>query len=112
MSQCAETRLDGNTLVVRSPMRFQRRGGRRRIVAPDGSELVPTLKPQPDGTLVKALARAWRWQRMLDEGIYTSVSEISDAENISKSYVAGSSGWPCWRPISARRSSRAARIRA
>jgi ParB-like chromosome segregation protein Spo0J len=49
---------------------------------------VPTSKPQPDGTLVKALARAWRWQRMLDEGLYTSVSEIGDAENISKSYVS------------------------
>jgi len=53
-----------------------------------GGEIVPSSKPQPDGTLVKALARAWRWQRMLDEGIYTSVSEIGDAENISKSYVS------------------------
>jgi uncharacterized protein involved in propanediol utilization len=73
---------------VRIPMRFQRRGGRKRIVAPDGSELAPTSKPQPDGTLVKALARAWRWQRMLDEGVYATVSEIGDVENISKSYVS------------------------
>ena len=43
---------------------------------------------EPDGTLVKALARAWRWQRMLDEGVYATVSEIGDAENISKSYVS------------------------
>jgi hypothetical protein len=49
---------------------------------------VRTTKPQPDGTLVKALARAWRWQRMLDEGICTSVSEIGDAETISKSCVS------------------------
>jgi hypothetical protein len=83
-----ETQPDGSTLAVRIPMRFQRRGGRKRIVAPDGSEIVPTTKPQPDGTLIKALARAWRWQRMLDEGLYTSVSEIGDAENISKSYVS------------------------
>ena len=69
MSECVETRLDGIMLVVRIPMRFQRRGGRKRIVAPDGSELAPSTKPQPDGTLVKALARAWRWQRMLDEGV-------------------------------------------
>jgi hypothetical protein len=83
-----EARLEGSTLVVRIPMRFQRRGGRKRIVAPDGSELAPNSKPQPDGTLVKALARAWRWQRMLDEGVHTSVSEIGDAEKISKSYVS------------------------
>jgi hypothetical protein len=69
-------------------MRFQRRGSRKRIVAPDGSAIVPSSKPQPDGTLVKALARSWRWQRMLDDGIYTTVSDIGDAENISKSYVS------------------------
>ena len=47
-----------------------------------------TSKPQPDGTLVKALTPASRWQKLIDEGIYTSVSDISDAENISKSYVS------------------------
>jgi hypothetical protein len=88
MTERVETRLDGTTLVVRIPMRFQRRGGRKRIVAPGGSQIVPASKPQPDGTLLKALARAWRWQRMLDERVYTSVSEICDTENISKSYVS------------------------
>ena len=77
-------------------MRFQRRGGRKRIVAPDGSELAPSSKPQPDGTLVKALARAWRWQKLLDEGVYTSVTEISEAESIWKSRMsAGSCAWHC-----------------
>ena len=88
MKKGVETRLDGSTLVVRIPMRFQRRGGRKRIVASDGSAIVPAAKPQPHGTLVKALARAWRWQRMLDEGVYATVGEIGDAENISKSYVS------------------------
>jgi hypothetical protein len=88
MIERAETRLDGTTLVVRVPMCFRRRGGRKRIVAPDGSELAPSSKPQPDGTLVKALARAWRWQRMLDQGVYTTVSEIGDAERIDKGYVS------------------------
>jgi hypothetical protein len=69
-------------------MRFQRRGGRKRIVAPDGSEIVPTSKPQPNGTLVKALARAWRWQKQLDHGVYRSVTEICEAEGINKSYVS------------------------
>jgi hypothetical protein len=88
MMQAVDMRLDGETLVVRIPMQFQRRGGRKRIVAPDGAEIAPTTKPQPDGTLVKALTRAWRWQRMLDDGVYATVSEIGDAENISKSYVS------------------------
>ena len=88
MTHGVETRLDGETLVVRIPMRSQRRGGRKRIVAPDGSDIVPTSKPQPDSTLVKALARAWRWQKLLDTGVYSSVTEISEAEGINKSYIS------------------------
>jgi hypothetical protein len=37
-------------------------------VAPDGSAIVRSSKPQPDGTLVQALARAWRWQKLLNAG--------------------------------------------
>ena len=68
-------------------MRFQRRGGRKRIVAPDGSDLAPTTTPQPDGTLCKALARAWRWQRVLESGEYGTLAEMSATEQISRSYI-------------------------
>jgi hypothetical protein len=87
MKKGVETRLDGTTLVVRIPMRFRRRGGRKHIVALDGSEIVPTSKPQPDGTLIKALARAHRWQRVLESGEYAALAELSAAERISCSYV-------------------------
>jgi hypothetical protein len=80
--------LHGDTLVVRIPMRFRRQGGRKRILAPDGSDLAPPARAQPDGTLVKALARAWRWQRQLDGGVYMSLAEISAAEKLSPSYVS------------------------
>jgi hypothetical protein len=78
--QCTENHLEDNTLVVRIPMRFQR-------CAADGSELAPATKPQPDGTLVKALARAWRWQRMLECGEHGTLAELADAEDIEQSYV-------------------------
>ena len=84
----ADSRIEGGTLVVRIPMRLGRQRGRKRILAPDGSELTPPTKPQPDGVLVKALARAWRWQKLLDRGVYSSVTEIAEAEKISKSYVS------------------------
>ena len=80
------TELDGQTLVI--PLRFQRCGGRKRIVGPDGGELTPATKPQPDGTLMKALARAWQWQKTLDCCVCTSVTEIAEAEGIGKSYVS------------------------
>ena len=41
-------------LVMRIPIRFQRRGGRKLIVGPDDSALMPRSNPQPDGALVKA----------------------------------------------------------
>ena len=63
MTQGVDTRLEGDTLVVRIPMRFQRRGGRKRIVAPDGSAFVPVTRPRPEGTLAKALAWAHRHGR-------------------------------------------------
>ena len=80
--------LEGDTLVVRIPMRFKRQGGRKRILAPDGSDLAPPTRAQPDGTLVKALARAWRWQRQVDGGIYAALADIAAAEKLSPSYVS------------------------
>jgi hypothetical protein len=88
MRPVVETKLEGTMLVVRISMRFQCRGGRKRIVAPDGNRIVLTSTPQPDNTLVKALARAWRWQRMLDRDEYATVAELAGAERISRSYVS------------------------
>lgn len=40
-----------------------------------------------DPALVKALARAFRYQRMLDEGRYASISEMAEAERIERGYL-------------------------
>jgi hypothetical protein len=69
-------------------MRLARQRGRKRIPAPDHSQLTPPAKPQPGGVLVKALTRAWRWQKLLDHGVYGSVTETAEAEGISKSHVS------------------------
>jgi hypothetical protein len=58
---------DGDVLLLERRARVDHEH-RKRIFAPDGSELAPSSKPEPDGTLLKALARAWRWQRMLRRG--------------------------------------------
>ena len=41
-----------------------------------------------DNTLIKALARAHRWRRMLEGGDYGTLAEMADAERISRSYVS------------------------
>ena len=81
-------RDDAASITVRVPLAFRRRGGRKQVVTPDGA---PAWAPRPahvDSTLVKAVARAHRWQRMLESGRYSSVAELAEAERINSSYVA------------------------
>ena len=75
------------TLTVRVPFTIRKRGGRKRAIAADGSTLAPP-RPQIDSTLVKALARAHRWNRLLESGRYGSAAELAAAEKINPSYVS------------------------
>ncbi len=79
---------DGVTLTVWIPMEFKRRGGRRLVVSPDGVPAWPGSRSGVDDTLVKALARAFRWRRLLETGIHGTVDEIARAEGINASYVS------------------------
>ena len=74
------------TLTVRVPFVIRKRGGRKLAIAADGSTLAPP-RPRIDGTLVKALARAHRWNRLLESGRYDSAAELAAAEKINPSYV-------------------------
>ena len=56
------------------------------MVTPDGRPLTP--QPQIDSALVKALARAHRWQGMLGSGHYASLTELASAKNINRSYLS------------------------
>ena len=68
-------------------MTWKRRGGRKVIIAPDGGDAWAPAKPRPDETLIRALARAHRWKRMLEEGRYRSAAEIAEAEGVTRSFV-------------------------
>jgi hypothetical protein len=57
------------------------------IIAPDGSDAWVPAKPRPDEMLIRALARAHRWKRMLEEGRYRSAGEIGQAEGVTSSFV-------------------------
>ena len=41
----------------------------------------------PDSTLVKALARAFRWKRMLESGEFATIAELVEREGIAPSYM-------------------------
>jgi hypothetical protein len=68
-------------LAVRKP-----RGGRKLILTPGG--IAPRGASAADTTLVKALARASRWRRMLETGRYGTIGELAAAEKINSSYVS------------------------
>jgi len=72
---------------LRAPA-FKRHGGRKTIVAPDGTQIAPDRSKATAQTLVKALARAWRWQKLLDDGVYGSIAEMADRERINRSYLS------------------------
>jgi hypothetical protein len=81
--------LDGEIITVFIPMTWKkRRSGQKVIIGPDGGDTWAPAKAKPDETLIRALARAHRWKRMLEQGRYESVGELAAAEKIDRAYVS------------------------
>lgn len=78
---------DPETITVRVPIVFRRRGGRKTVITPQGPLAIAAPHARIDFALVRAIARAFRWRRLIETGVYTSVAEIADAEKINDSYV-------------------------
>jgi hypothetical protein len=72
------------TLTVVIPLRVKTRGGRKAMVTPG----VLALERRQDITLIKAVARAFRWRRMLESGRVPTINELAAAEKINSSYVS------------------------
>ena len=79
---------DGRTMTVRVPMTIKRRGGRKLVLAPDGAKVTAApVTRHVDNAMVKAIARAFRWREMLENGTYATIREIAAAEKVNESYV-------------------------
>jgi hypothetical protein len=79
---------DGRTVTVRVPISIKRRGGRKLVLAPDGRHLTTArVCRHIDNAMVKAIARAFRWRDMLENGAHATITEIAAAEDINESYV-------------------------
>ena len=57
-------------------------------MSPDGRPVLPPRSKAADTTLTKALARAGRWQKLLENGVCGSLAEIADKERINRSYLS------------------------
>jgi hypothetical protein len=80
---------DVRTVTVRVPISIRRRGGRKLVLAPGSANLtgIPWANRRIDSALVKAVARAFRWREMLEDGTYATIREIAAAEKINEAYV-------------------------
>jgi len=93
----SEAALEGPRLVNRDgrmviviPMKFKRRGGRKEIIVPRSVKNTSTAvadNPAVQKPLAVALARAHRWQALLNQGRYETMNDLADAVGIDRSYV-------------------------
>jgi hypothetical protein len=82
----ATVSADGETITVHIPLTFRKRGGRKLVVTPDGAAWAP--RPRVDNAMVKAVARAFRWRKLLDEGVHGTLEDLARAKGVAPSYVS------------------------
>ena len=73
-----------DTVTVHVPFRIVKRGGRKEMQVPTDTR----SHRHPDDALIKALARAFRWKRMLESGEFTTIAELAAREAIPSTYMA------------------------
>lgn len=71
------------TITLHVPFRLVKRGGRKEIQLPPDAP----SQGQTDNTLIKALARAFRWKSMLESGEFGTIAELAEREGIAPSYL-------------------------
>ena len=73
-----------DTVTLHVPFRVVKGGGRKEMQLPEGA----AQPRRTDNTLVKALARAFRWKRMLESCEFTTIAELAEREGIAFTYMA------------------------
>ena len=71
------------TVTLHVPFRVVKRGGRKEMQMPEGT----TQPRRTDSALVKALARAFRWKRLLESDEFATIAELAEREGIAPSYM-------------------------
>jgi hypothetical protein len=74
-------------ITVRVPLKLRRRPGRKTLVSLGFGAEGGRIATKADPALLKALARAFRYQKLLDEGRYASISEMAAGEKFERGYL-------------------------
>jgi hypothetical protein len=80
--------MNDQTVTVTVPFAIRKRGGRKLVITPDGTAATPAPRARVDSALLKALARGFRWRKLLETGQFATIEEIAEAENINPSYIS------------------------
>jgi len=78
---------DARTMTVRVPLAFKKRGGCKMVISPVGAPSWALPRRRIDNAMIKAIARAFRWREMLENGTHATIAEIAAAEKINESFV-------------------------
>lgn len=79
---------DGQTIIVRIPMRIKTWGGKKEIIAPPNAPDWAPPPPSPHHAMLKALGRAHRWLQMLESGKVSTMKELAEQEKLNDSYIS------------------------
>lgn len=83
IQRAAAQQKTGPKLTTLIPIRIKHRGG-RKVVIPASAQ---NNQPEHDAPILTALSRAFHWQRLIDEGVMNSGSDIARREGIDQSCV-------------------------
>lgn len=78
---------NATSITIRVPLTIRRRPGKKTVVTPGGDSGEQAVPTRAEPALVKALARAHRWKRMLENGHHASISEMAAAEQADRGYI-------------------------
>jgi len=84
----ATQRNEDHGIVVNVPLTLKKRGGRKEVVLPQAFASESPMRPSRQEALVIAIARAHRWQKLLDEGKFKSVSDLAREIGLDVSFAA------------------------
>ena len=90
------TQSEDQGIVVSVPLLLKKRGGRKEVILPQSSTFDspthPSIRPCSgqayQEALVIAIARSHRWQKLLDEGRFQSISDIARELGLDVSFAA------------------------
>jgi len=79
----AAVNRQGAKLTTFIPVRIKRHGGRKVVIPTAAGDRMP----EHDAPMLTALSRTFHWQRLIDEGIVSSGSDIARREGLHQTTV-------------------------